>query len=147
MLCLGVPLGADVRGCACDAAKPETLEARECALCREAEAQPSEPPVFFLKDNNPRKPNRLLVLPRAHGKGPNSLAGMTPEQRLLLWSAAIAKARPALPKVEPGKGSRISPRACWASSISPFSSGSMGAGSRPTPSPRISEAAATADRE
>jgi len=93
MLCLGVPLGADVRRCGCDVAKPETLEARECSLCREAEAQPAESAVFFLKDINPRKPNRLLVLPRAHGKGQNSLADMTPEQRTLLWSAAIGKAR------------------------------------------------------
>ena len=97
MLCLGVrlvvPLGADVRGCACDIAKPETLEARECGLCREAESQPPEPAVFFLKDNNPRKPNRLLALPRAHGSGQNSLADMTPQQRLTLWSSAIAKAR------------------------------------------------------
>jgi hypothetical protein len=57
------------------------------------ESQPAEPPVFFLKDNNPRKPNRTLALPRAHGKGQNSLADMTPQQRLLLWSAAIEKAR------------------------------------------------------
>jgi len=93
MLFLALPLGADVRGCACDIDKPETMEARECALCREAETQPAEPPVFFLKDNNPRKPNRTLVLPRAHLKGPNSLADMTPQQRQLLWSAAIGKAR------------------------------------------------------
>jgi hypothetical protein len=57
------------------------------------ESQPAEPPVFFLKDNNPRKPNRTLALPRAHGKGQNSLADMTPQQRLLLWSAAIGKAK------------------------------------------------------
>jgi len=60
MLFLAVPLGAHVRECACDVAKPETLEARASALCREAEAQPAEPPIFFLKDNNPRKPNRWL---------------------------------------------------------------------------------------
>jgi hypothetical protein len=58
-----------------------------------AESQPAEPPVFFLKDNNPRKPNRTLVLPRVHGKGQDSLADMTPQQRLLLWSAAIGKAK------------------------------------------------------
>ncbi len=92
-MCLAAPLGADVRHCACDVAKPETLEARECALCREAEAQPAEPPVFFLKDTNPRKPNRTLALPRAHGKGQNALADMEPLQRQQLWSAAIEKAR------------------------------------------------------
>jgi len=93
VLCLATHLGADVTGCACDISKPETLEARECALCREAEKQPTEPAVFFLKDTNPRKPNRLLVLPRFHGKGQDSLADMTPQQRLLLWSAAIEKAK------------------------------------------------------
>jgi hypothetical protein len=93
VLCLAAPLGADVTHCACDVAKPETLEARECALCREAEKQPAEPSVFFLKDANPRKSNRLLVLPRFHGKGQDALADMTPEQRLLLWSAAIEKAK------------------------------------------------------
>src|SRR5207247_2103674 len=93
MLCLAVPLAADVSGCACDVARPETLEARECALCREAETQPGEPPVFFLKDNNPRKPNRMLALPRAHGRAQDFLAAMTPQDRLLLWTAAIEKAQ------------------------------------------------------
>jgi hypothetical protein len=93
LLCLGAPIGADVRGCACDIAKPETLEARECGLCRAAESQPAEPPIFFLKDNNPRKPNRMLALPRAHGTGQHSLADMSPQNRLLLWTAAIGKAR------------------------------------------------------
>src|SRR2546421_717963 len=39
VLCLAAPLGADVTACACDITKPETLEARECALCREAGKQ------------------------------------------------------------------------------------------------------------
>jgi hypothetical protein len=93
ILCLGTPIGADVRGCACDVSKPETLEARECGLCREAEKQPAEPRVFFLKDINPRKANRTLALPRAHGPGADALSTMTPQQRLQLWSAAIEKAR------------------------------------------------------
>ena len=38
---------ADVRDCACDAAKPETMEARECGLCREAEKQTGDAQVFF----------------------------------------------------------------------------------------------------
>jgi hypothetical protein len=92
-LCLAAPMVADVTGCACDITQPETMQARECSLCREAENQPSEPLIFFLKDNNPRKPNRLLALPRFHGKGQEALAGMTPRQRLLLWSAAIEKAK------------------------------------------------------
>ncbi len=81
---------ADVRNCACDAAKPETLESRECRLCREAENQISGVAIFFLKDNNPRKPNRWLALPRAHM---HALAEMTPESRLALWNAAIEKAK------------------------------------------------------
>jgi diadenosine tetraphosphate (Ap4A) HIT family hydrolase len=86
-------LGADVTGCACDIARPETLQSRECSLCREAEAQPAGTPFFFLKDINPRKANRLLVLPRAHGKAQDSLSAMTPQQRLAFWTAAIEKAR------------------------------------------------------
>ena len=93
VLCLAAPLGADVTNCACDITKPETMEARECALCREAEKQPAEPAIFFLKDTNPRKPNRLLALPRFHGKGQDALADMTPAQRLLLWSATVEKAQ------------------------------------------------------
>lgn len=81
---------ADVRNCVCDVAKPESMAARECGLCREAESQPLEPAIFFLKDNNPRKPNRWLALPRSHV---HSLAEMTPQARLELWSAAIEKAR------------------------------------------------------
>lgn len=93
VLCLAAPVVADVTGCACDITKPETLEARECSLCREAEMQPAEPPVFFLKDINPRKANRLLAIPRFHGEGQHALADMTPQQRLLLWTAAIEKAK------------------------------------------------------
>jgi hypothetical protein len=81
---------ADVRNCVCDVAKPESMAARECGLCREAESQPADAAIFFLKDNNPRKPNRWLALPRAHG---HALGAMTPEARLALWNAAIGKAR------------------------------------------------------
>lgn len=63
---------------------------RECGLCREAEKQPQEIPVFFLKDINPRKPNRWLALPRAHA---HTLADLTPAQRLALWTGAIKKAQ------------------------------------------------------
>ena len=54
------------------------MAARECSLCREAEKQPAEPGVFFLKDVNPRKPNRWLALLRQHVDGDNPLAAMTP---------------------------------------------------------------------
>jgi hypothetical protein len=86
-------LQADVRNCDCDAPNPEKLAARECGLCREADTQPADSPIFLLKDNNPRKPNRWLVLPRYHLKGPHALWEMTLEQRIALWNAAIAKGR------------------------------------------------------
>jgi len=84
---------ADVRTCACDVANAESMSARACGLCKEAESQPAEPPVFFLKDINPRKPNRWLALPKWHNKGGHSQAEMTPAQRTELWSAAIEKAK------------------------------------------------------
>lgn len=90
---LAAPLCADLQWCACDPDEPKSLEARECSLTREALAQPAQPPVFFLKDINPRKPNRTLAIPRAVRKGVYSLRSMTPQEREQLWSAAIAKAR------------------------------------------------------
>jgi hypothetical protein len=56
-------LVADVRQCACDPGKPETMSSRECSLCSEAEKQTGAAEIFFLKDVNPRKPNRWLALP------------------------------------------------------------------------------------
>ncbi len=61
----------DVRNCTCDLASAESMAKRECGLCREAEKQPQDTPIFFLKDINPNKPHRWLAL----------------------WTAAIAKAR------------------------------------------------------
>jgi hypothetical protein len=84
---------ADVRSCLCDVARPETLEARECSLCKEAEKQPPDLAYFFLRDTSPNKPNRWLVLPRFHGNHPQLLQDMAPEQRTGYWRAAIAKAR------------------------------------------------------
>jgi hypothetical protein len=79
--------------CACDLAKPESLKARECSLCLEAEKQPADVEYFYLKDINPRKPNRWLVLPRRHGPGHHPLSEMSPKERTAFWTAAIAKAR------------------------------------------------------
>jgi hypothetical protein len=87
-LAIAVLLRADVRSCACDLAKPESMALHECGLCREAENQPADAAVFILKDINPRKPNRWLALTRAHT---HALAAMTPEARLALWNAAIEK--------------------------------------------------------
>lgn len=88
------PALADVSGCACDPARPESMKGRPCSLCAEAEKHPAGAEFFFLKDNNPRKPNRWLLLPRSHAHdGPATLAGMTAAQRTRLWRAAIARAR------------------------------------------------------
>lgn len=84
---------ADVSGCACDLSRPETMNARDCGLCRETERQPAGPAFFFLKDNNPRKPHRWLALPRFHGKGPHSLSEMTKAERTAFWTAAMEKAK------------------------------------------------------
>ena len=81
---------ADVRNCVCDVTKPESMAAHECGLCREAENQPADLTVFFLKDNNPRKPNRWLALPRAHI---HALSDMPPELRIAFFTAAIDKAK------------------------------------------------------
>jgi hypothetical protein len=79
--------------CSCDVAHPETLTKRECSLCVEAEKQPASPAVFFVKDNNPRKANRMLAIPRFHTPGLHLLADFTPEQRTELWTASIEKAK------------------------------------------------------
>src|SRR4051794_11902458 len=84
---------ADVRNCVCDVSRPETLEARECSLCKEAEKQPADVQFFFLRDTNPNKPNRWLLLPRFHGNRPQQLQDMTAEQRAAYWNTAIAKGR------------------------------------------------------
>lgn len=81
---------ADIVTCACDVARPETLEARQCSLCREAEKQPAEVKFFFLKDANPSKPKRWLALPRSHER---SLELLSDEQRAGLFAAAIEKAK------------------------------------------------------
>jgi hypothetical protein len=79
--------------CDCDPARPETMTARQCGLCREAEKQPADVEVFFLKDINPRKPNRWLALPRKHGSGLHHLHDLSEHDRTVLWTAAIQKAR------------------------------------------------------
>jgi CDP-diacylglycerol pyrophosphatase len=93
VLAAGAAAAIDPALCTCDPARPETMNARQCSLCREAEKQPPDVDFFYLKDNNPRKPNRWLVLPRAHREGNHPLADMTPEERTTLWTAAIRKGR------------------------------------------------------
>jgi hypothetical protein len=86
---------ADVRECGCDVARPETLAARECSLCKEVEGHPATPEFFTLRDSNPNKPNRLLAVPRFHGSNPQHLGNMPADQRTAYWTFAIAKAREA----------------------------------------------------
>ncbi|MCS7314780.1 MAG: hypothetical protein RMI94_01445 [Bryobacterales bacterium] len=81
-------------GCPCDPAKPETMELRQCSLCAEAERQPTDVEIFFLRDASPRKPNRWLALVRTHDyDGALGLARMPHRLRTRLWEAAIRKAR------------------------------------------------------
>lgn len=79
--------------CPCDASDPATLEVRQCSLCREAEKQPADVDWFYLKDNNPRKPNRWLVLPRRHLDTAHHLHDLSRAERTRLWEAAIRKAQ------------------------------------------------------
>ena len=83
---------AQVGRCDCDVARPETMESRECGLCRAAEEQPPDVAYFAIRDANPTKPNRWLALPRYHGHNPQELSGMTAAQRTAYWTFAIAKA-------------------------------------------------------
>ena len=88
-------LRADVSGCHCDLANATEMAQKVCGLCSVAEQQPAYVTVFFLKDANPTKPNRILALPRIHGPGEHLLSSLSAETRLELWSAAIARAQEA----------------------------------------------------
>lgn len=81
--------------CPCDHAKPESMEHRVCSLCGTAEEQTAD--VYFLKDINPRKPNRYLALPRAHGTGLQATAELTAELRARLWRSAAERAEQLYP--------------------------------------------------
>lgn len=88
------PLRIAEVGCPCDPARAETLELRQCSLCREAERQPSDVEIFFLRDASPRKPNRWLLLIRTHAyDGPRGLERMPHALRTRVWQAAIRRAR------------------------------------------------------
>lgn len=84
---------ADVRGCDCNLNDPESMQKRECSLCREAEQQPAGVEFFVLRDANPRKPNRWLVLPKAHLAGSHPLHLLSKNDRTRLWTFAIAEAK------------------------------------------------------
>jgi hypothetical protein len=80
---------ADVRGCVCDPVKPETMDARACSLTHVAVDQTGTAAVIFQKDSSPTKPNRWLAIPHALH---HTLNEMSPEERNVYWTAAIAKA-------------------------------------------------------
>ena len=82
---------ADVRNCVCEPTRPDTMQSRECSLCRAADAQAGDAQFFVIRDANPNKPNRWLALPRFHGRNPQDLPGMTAEQRTAYWTVAIQK--------------------------------------------------------
>ena len=79
--------------CPCDMNAPETLQAPPCSLCELAEHQPPGILFFLVKDNSPRKPNRMLALPRQHSPGMHEMSALPAEVRAVLWGAAIAQAR------------------------------------------------------
>ncbi len=79
--------------CGCEPGRTESMEARQCSLCKEAEKQPDNGRVFFLKDISPRKPNRWLALPRSHGSTMHHLHEMSLADRTALWVEAITKAK------------------------------------------------------
>ena len=94
LLAAGLIAAAAVDRCGCDPAKPETLTERYCSLTNEAGKQPESMEVFFLKDANPRKVNRTLVLPRRVLAGEmHELRHLSPAERNKLWREAIAKAK------------------------------------------------------
>ncbi len=86
-------LRADISNCACDPKNPESMKARQCSLCNEAEKRPAGEEFFVLKDINPRKPGRWLVLPVAHGSAQHHFRDLPKAQRDKLWREAIRVAR------------------------------------------------------
>ena len=84
---------ADVRDCVCKLDSPTLSETKGCSLCIEAEKHPKDEPFFLVRDNDPTKPNRWLVIPRPHYDASNPLAQMSESERLALWTAAIAKGK------------------------------------------------------
>src|SRR5579883_416310 len=91
---LAVVLASSLQGqidCHCEQSKPELWQQKQCSLCREAELQPKDVVVFFLKDINPTKPNRWLALPREHTAALHNLQDLSPALRTTLFKAAIEK--------------------------------------------------------
>lgn len=89
-MCLAAPLWAQI-DCDCEQSKPELWQSRQCSLCREAELQPKDVKFFFLKDINPTKPNRVLLLPRMHGSKIHPLDALPADLQADMFEAAAKK--------------------------------------------------------
>ena len=93
--CLVPMVPMPVVECPCDHAKAASMASRACSLCGTAEQATDE--VYFLKDNNPHKPNRYLALPKAHAAGYQSTHDLSPQLRAELWRKAAARAEELFP--------------------------------------------------
>jgi hypothetical protein len=93
VLFLGASILIGDTECFCEASDPKLYETRQCSLCREADKQPAAEPYFFLKDSNPTKPNRWLILPRKHSPGIHPLSIEPKELQTRIWTAAVQRAR------------------------------------------------------
>jgi diadenosine tetraphosphate (Ap4A) HIT family hydrolase len=79
--------------CPCDHSIAETLLAYpQCSLCLESEFHNPDVPYFFVQDIDPSKPNRWLILPRAHDKGMQNLSDLSAAVSGKFWAAAVRKA-------------------------------------------------------
>jgi diadenosine tetraphosphate (Ap4A) HIT family hydrolase len=78
--------------CPCDHTIAETLLAYpQCSLCLESEFHPPDVPYFFVQDIDPTKPNRWLILPKAHDKGMQDLSELNSADSKKFWAAAVRK--------------------------------------------------------
>ena len=93
-LAAGISALAAIDRCGCDPSNPESLKERYCSLTNEAGKHPESMDIFFLKDANPRKTNRTLVMPRRVLAGEmHELRHLSQPERDKLWREAIAKAK------------------------------------------------------
>lgn len=97
LLVLAAYLQAQGPKCDCDPARPETMKQRQCSLCAEAEKRTQGEEFFVLKDINPRKPNRWLVLPRAHGSADHPMHELPRNEQIRLWKFAVEAAEEKFP--------------------------------------------------
>src|SRR5207248_7930890 len=80
--------------CECDHSTHAAYDQRNCGLCAEVDKALSSVEVVFVKDNDPKKPNRWLALPREHAAASfQLLSDVPPSRRTELWRQAIARAQ------------------------------------------------------